>query len=199
MKRRFLGWFVLVLLAMSLALTACQSEPAPADDGPQSAEQPEAPADSGTDAEDSNADTPGDTADAEPEEVEQPPTTPIGVADVAGFGLILVDGEGWTLYIFLNDEPGVSNCSGSCENNWPPLLAEGELAAGEGVDASLLGTTTRDDGTTQLTYNGWPLYYYVDDVNPGDTNGIGVGDVWYPISPAGEQAAAAEEEEEIDY
>ena len=55
--------------------------------------------------------------------------------------------------------------------------------AGDGVDASLLGTTTRKDGTTQVTYNGWPLYYYVKDQKPGDVTGQDVGDVWYVLSP----------------
>jgi predicted lipoprotein with Yx(FWY)xxD motif len=58
--------------------------------------------------------------------------------------------------------------------------------AGEGVDATLLGTITRDDGSTQVTYNGWPLYYFHEDAAPGDTNGQGVGGVWFLVSPEGE-------------
>ena len=61
-----------------------------------------------------------------------------------------------------------------------------EEMAGEGVDATLLGTITRDDGSTQVTYNGWPLYYFHEDAAPGDTNGQGVGGVWFLVSPEGE-------------
>jgi predicted lipoprotein with Yx(FWY)xxD motif len=61
--------------------------------------------------------------------------------------------------------------------------------AGEGVDASLLGTITRDDGTMQVTYNGWPLYFFHEDAAAGDTNGQGIdefGGLWWLVSPAGE-------------
>ena len=61
-----------------------------------------------------------------------------------------------------------------------------EAMAGAGVDATLLGTITRDDGSTQVTYNGWPLYYFHEDAAPGDTNGQGVGGVWFLVSPEGE-------------
>ncbi|WP_159621669.1 hypothetical protein [Ruania rhizosphaerae] len=99
-------------------------------------------------------------------------------------GTILVDGEGMTLYLFTNDEPGVSNCEGECIENWPAL--EGEPEAGDGVDAALLGSIERSDGTVQATYNDWPLYYWVQDSAPGDTTGQGVNDVWYVVSPEGE-------------
>ncbi|MCB0859014.1 MAG: hypothetical protein KDB57_12975, partial [Solirubrobacterales bacterium] len=112
-------------------------------------------------------------------------------------GSFLADGNGMTLYLFLKDEPGVTNCYGTCAENWPPLLVEGDPVAGDGVDAAMLGTTERTDGAIQVTYNGWPLYYYAKDVAPGDTVGQEVGNVWYVVSPAGEQippaaAAAAE-------
>ena len=61
-----------------------------------------------------------------------------------------------------------------------------EAMAGEGVDATLLGTITRDDGSTQVTYNGWPLYYFQDDAAAGDTNGQGMEGVWFLVSPEGE-------------
>jgi predicted lipoprotein with Yx(FWY)xxD motif len=65
-------------------------------------------------------------------------------------------------------------------------MSQGAPAAGEGVDAALLGTITRDDGAMQVTYNGWPLYYFADDTAPGDANGQGLGDVWFLVSPTGE-------------
>ena len=117
-----------------------------------------------------------------------------GAATVAvassDLGDILVDGEGLTLYMFGNDEGGESACYDSCAQTWPPLVTEGDATGGDGADAALLGTTARDDGTTQVTYNGHPLYYYATDSAPGDTNGQGVGDVWFVLSPAGEPIAA---------
>ena len=61
-----------------------------------------------------------------------------------------------------------------------------EAMAGEGVDSTLLGTITRDDGTTQVTYNGWPLYYFAGDTAASDTAGQGLGGVWFLVSPTGE-------------
>jgi predicted lipoprotein with Yx(FWY)xxD motif len=110
------------------------------------------------------------------------------VADT-DLGEILVDGEGRTLYLFTPDEQGPSVCMDDCLANWPSLT--GPATAGEGVDESLLGTATRtDDGTEQVTYNGWPLYYFAADPNPGDINGQGVGDVWFVVDPAGEAVPA---------
>lgn len=68
----------------------------------------------------------------------------------------------------------------------PAFATEGEPQAGEGIDASLLGTTTRTDDTVQVTYNGKPLYYFAGNENPGDTNGQGIGDVWFVASSNGE-------------
>jgi predicted lipoprotein with Yx(FWY)xxD motif len=109
------------------------------------------------------------------------------------FGEILTDGEGMTLYLFTNDTPNTSNCYDQCATNWPPLLTTGEPVAGSGVDADLLGVTERTDGTSQVTYNGWPLYYWASDANPGDATGQGVGDVWYVVSPEGEMIEGAAE------
>lgn len=112
----------------------------------------------------------------------------VEVSESAEFGLILVDGEGMSLYLFTNDtqNSGTSTCADDCLAEWPPLLSDGDPVAGEGVDAAMLGTITRDDGTTQVTYNGWPLYYFADDAAPGDTNGQGLGDVWFLVTPSGE-------------
>jgi predicted lipoprotein with Yx(FWY)xxD motif len=108
------------------------------------------------------------------------------VSDNAELGDILTDDNGMTLYLFTNDTPGTSNCYDQCAVNWPPLLTSGDPIAGEGADAGLIGTTERTDGTVQVTYNGWPLYYWINDTGPGDTTGQGVGEVWYVLSPQGE-------------
>lgn len=126
-------------------------------------------------------------------EVTTPPPAEAGVTvDVAEaeLGSILSDAEGRTLYVFLNDPPGESTCSGECATNWPALETDGEPQSGPGADASLLGTTERDDGTLQVTYNERPLYYFAGDEAPGDTNGQGVGDVWYVVSAEGEPIQA---------
>ena len=99
-------------------------------------------------------------------------------------GEFLVAANGFTLYIFANDEPGVTNCYDECATNWPPLLvaANERLVAGAGISGEL-GTVERTDGTLQVTYEGWPLYFWVKDVVPGDTTGQGVGDVWLVVGP----------------
>jgi predicted lipoprotein with Yx(FWY)xxD motif len=116
-----------------------------------------------------------------------------------GLGPTLVGPDGMTLYMFVNDGPGESACYDSCATTWPPLLVEGEPVAGEGTDPALLGTTERNDGSLQLTYNGMPLYYYAQDSAAGDTNGQGVGGAWYIVNPAGETVTAAAGEDLPDY
>ena len=99
-------------------------------------------------------------------------------------GTILVDGDGVTLYMFAPDAQGPSQCEDDCLAAWPSLT--GPATAGEGVDEALLGTAARpDDGTEQVTYNGWPLYYFAQDSAPGDVNGQGSNDVWYVVDPTG--------------
>lgn len=122
-------------------------------------------------------------ADASPTEAEAGAAVATAESDL---GTILTDAEGLTLYVFLNDSEGESTCYDDCAVTWPPLETEGEAQAGEGVEASLLETSERQDGTLQVTYNGMPLYYFADDAEPGDTNGQGIGDVWFVLSPEGE-------------
>jgi predicted lipoprotein with Yx(FWY)xxD motif len=106
-------------------------------------------------------------------------------AEDSSLGTILTDSDGNTLYVFFADTDGESTCYDDCAENWPALEARGELEAGDGVDASLLGTTERTDGTQQVTYAGQPLYFFAGDQQPGDTNGQGVGDVWFVVAPDG--------------
>ena len=84
-----------------------------------------------------------------------------------------------------------SACTDDCAGAWPPLmLADGEPIAGEGVDQALLATAPRTDGDPQVAYNGHRLYRFSGDTAPGDTNGQGVADVWYAVTPDGEQVAS---------
>jgi predicted lipoprotein with Yx(FWY)xxD motif len=107
------------------------------------------------------------------------------VTQNALLGSFLADDQGRSLYLFTKDTPDTSNCYDQCEQAWPPLFTLGAAKAGEGVDAALLGTTTRKDGSVQVTYNSWPLYYFVKDQKPGDVTGQNVGGVWFVISPEG--------------
>lgn len=100
-------------------------------------------------------------------------------------GSILADQDGYTLYAFTKDVPGTSNCYDKCLQAWPALLTEGQPTLKEGLIANLVGTTTRKDGAVQLTYNGWPLYYYEKDLKPGDVTGQAVGKVWWVASAEG--------------
>ncbi len=107
-----------------------------------------------------------------------------------GLGKVLVDGQGRTLYLFEADKGAMSNCAGACANVWPPLATAGKPTAGAGVDAAQLGTTKRADGSTEVTYNGHPLYTYAGDTAPGQTSGqaiTGFGAEWYALSAAGDK------------
>lgn len=107
------------------------------------------------------------------------------LAASSDLGDILTDADGMTIYFFANDTEGVSNCEADCLANWPPVEVDGEPEGGEGVDADL-GTIERSDGTVQLTVNGFPAYYFAGDAAAGDTNGQGVGDVWWVFGTDGE-------------
>jgi predicted lipoprotein with Yx(FWY)xxD motif len=109
-------------------------------------------------------------------------------------GDFLVDDAGMTLYRFNPDEPDKSNCYDQCADNWPPLLVEeGQIPTGNAGVVGGLGTTERDDGTIQVTYQGMPLYYWVNDEVPGDTTGQGVNDVWYVVPPYSIRVGSSEE------
>ena len=122
-----------------------------------------------------------------------PPKTSSGAAATLGvestsLGKILDNSQGRTLYVFGADTGTKSNCSGACATNWPPLTSA-HPTTGTGASASMLGTTKRSDGTTQVTYNGHPVYTFSGDSSAGDTSGQGInafGGVWYVLSPAGQ-------------
>jgi predicted lipoprotein with Yx(FWY)xxD motif len=109
-------------------------------------------------------------------------------------GLILVNSKGHTLYLFAKDKKGKSACSGSCTRFWPPLLSQSKPTAGSGVRPSLLGTTTRRNGSRQVTYNKHPLYTFVLDKRAGQTKGEGLfefGAKWYAVSGLGRAVVKA--------
>ncbi len=118
--------------------------------------------------------------------VGPPQTATVLIGQISTLGDVLVDANGMTLYTWRNDAPGVSNCTGNCATNWPPLTVPSgtQPTAGSGVPGTL-GTIQRSDGTTQVTWNNQPLYRYSQDVNPGDANGQGFANVWYVVQVSG--------------
>ena len=181
------------LLVVSALLAACSAAPvgSPTPSG----------APSGTPAPTASASetltptsTPAPSASPVPTDTELPaptdsprPSGPVGVPVIIGTddtGAFLVTTDGFSLYTFDNDSPGVSTCEGDCAANWPPLtLFEGATpTGGEGVDGTF-AQIDRADGTTQVTYNDAPLYLFAGDAAAGDTNGDGVGDVWHLAVP----------------
>ena len=130
-----------------------------------------------------------------------PATTPAGagltldVASDATLGDHVTGKDGLSLYVFEKDESGKSNCYDQCAASWPALTvaSASDVKAGSGVTGKL-GTIQRTDGTTQVTLDGKPLYYFANDKAKGDVNGQGLNDVWYLVSPAGE--AVGEDEGE---
>ena len=172
--------FVFILSALALLLAACgggTDTVQTGDDGAGATDTaPETEADSPSEAMTSENDTASEA------------TVAVASSDL---GDILVDGEGMTLYLFVPDDQGAPTCTDSCAETWP--LFEGPATAGEGADEGLLGTAEHPSGVTMATYNGWPLYYFAPDEQPGDTNGQGVGGNWYVISPSGDAIEASAE------
>jgi predicted lipoprotein with Yx(FWY)xxD motif len=146
-----------LLAALTVALAACGGN----DDGASGTATPAAPAT--TTAQEASGAT-------------------VAVAS-SSLGKILVDAEGRTLYAFTKDKGDQSACSGECATNWPALT--GTATAGTGAQASLLSTSTQANGTSQVTYDGRPLYYFAGDTKPGDTNGQAVGNVWFVLTADG--------------
>jgi predicted lipoprotein with Yx(FWY)xxD motif len=115
-------------------------------------------------------------------------TAVVDTAVVPGLGTILVNSLGLTLYLFTTDKQSTSTCTGPCLAAWPALIASGHPTAGAGVNASLIGTVHNPSGTTQVTYNHWPLYTFVGDRAPGQARGQGnltSGGYWWVLNPAG--------------
>jgi predicted lipoprotein with Yx(FWY)xxD motif len=109
-------------------------------------------------------------------------------AHASSYGTILFDGRGFVLYVFTRDTRKRSMCTGACAKAWPPYRTRGRVEASAGAAAKLLGTIRRADGTTQITYAGRPLYYYVGDRKPGQILCQDVteyGGRWLVVRPSG--------------
>ena len=104
-------------------------------------------------------------------------------------GTYLTADEGRAVYLWVADSAGKSVCSGACAHVWPPVETKGKPTADAGVDASKLGTTTRSDGSQQVTYDGHPLYYFIADKSKGEVKGQGnnsFGAKWWLVAPSGD-------------
>ena len=100
----------------------------------------------------------------------------------AELGNILVDENGMTLYFFSKDVDGQSACTDGCLDNWPVFYSS-TLEIGAGLDQNDFAVITRSDGKPQITYKGWPLYYFINDKKAGDVKGEGVKGVWFVAKP----------------
>jgi predicted lipoprotein with Yx(FWY)xxD motif len=100
-----------------------------------------------------------------------------------GVGAYIADAKGMTLYYFAKDSAGKSVCAGDCLAKWPAYAAN-KVEPQAGLEAKDFTNIKREDGASQVTYKGYPLYYFAKDQKPGDTTGQGVGGVWYVVDPA---------------
>jgi predicted lipoprotein with Yx(FWY)xxD motif len=129
--------------------------------------------------------------------IQPPPTVAATTASAQGaaftiqltqhdqLGKILADSQGRTLYLLTKDTKDTSNCEDKCAQSWPPILSSSKVDLKDGLNSAMMGIAQRKDESKQLTYNGWPLYYYGKDQNPGETTGQAVGKVWWVISAEG--------------
>jgi predicted lipoprotein with Yx(FWY)xxD motif len=141
------------------------------------------------------------TAAATPASNQQSSSTASTTASASGvsvtakhdhkLGAILAAGpKKMTVYLFEADKGKASSCSGECASAWPPVTTDGSPAASGAAKSSQLGTIQRSDGTTQVTFAGHPLYYFVRDKDSGDAYGQGskaFGAGWYVLSSSGKK------------
>jgi predicted lipoprotein with Yx(FWY)xxD motif len=183
MKRSYLAVSAVALIA-ALAVAGCGSSGSSSSTGSSAAE---------TEAKTASAGSGGEEASQAPVSSTESEATPISLGSASGVGKVLVDSEGMTLYYFQKDQKGSgkSKCEGACAEAWPPLTTKGEPEAMTGVKSAMLSTIKRSDGTTQVTYAGWPLYTFVEDKKPGEDNGTdskAFGASWYPLHSNGQKA-----------
>jgi predicted lipoprotein with Yx(FWY)xxD motif len=115
----------------------------------------------------------------------------VKVAPAGGVGKVLVSAKGTTLYWFHKDKGTKSSCYDACAEAWPPLLTNGTPLAAAGAKSTLVGSTKRKDGSTQVTYAGHPVYGFVGDAKPGDATGNGLtafGGEWTALNASGAAA-----------
>ncbi len=137
----------------------------------------------------SSQETTEEPQENEPEEKKEATGTVITTSD-SEFGPMLFNDEQQAIYIWEVEESSKAECYGDCAKAWPPVLTNGAPRATGSVKADLLGTTKRTDGSTQVTYNGHPLYYYAHE-GPGEVECHNIsthGGLWWVIKPSGVRA-----------
>jgi predicted lipoprotein with Yx(FWY)xxD motif len=131
------------------------------------------------------------TTPATPSTSQASASFPIGVTNDPTLGAYLTGQNGMTLYIFKNDTPDTSSCTGTCATNWPALtVASGTAIAGPTGAVGTFSLITRPEGTMQVAYDHQPLYYYAGDSAAGDTTGEGFSGKWYVAPPTAGAASA---------
>jgi predicted lipoprotein with Yx(FWY)xxD motif len=162
-------FFFLLISIVIIALTACGGQSGSANGGSSYSQVSNAKADKGKQ---------GDSGTSGEE------MTMIQLLKNDNVGNYLADGKGMTLYYYTKDEPGESYCKGGCLQSWPAFSGDVKnLKVPTGFDKGDFGTITREDtGKKQITYKGYPLYYYIPDQQKGDVNGQGVEGVWYIVN-----------------
>ena len=172
------GPLALVLVVAALLAAACGDD----DSDSATPAEPAAPA---------AAEQDGPRRESAKDAAPAKPGTEIVVSE-SQYGPIVFDSEQQAIYLFDKEESDTAECYGDCAAAWPPVLTDGEPQAANGTDAKLLGTTQRDEGTTQVTYDGHPLYYYAHE-GPGQVlchNVAEFGGLWLVVQPDGQAAPA---------
>lgn len=167
----------IVSAMLLVVLVGCGAE----SEEPAASESPATPAPSSPAA--------AETPEPEPEPEPAAPGTTITSAG-SQFGPMLFNADRQAIYIWELEPTSTPQCYGDCAVAWPPVLTDGAPVASGDVQSGLLGTVQRTDGATQVTYNGHPLYYYVDE-GPGEVRCHNVathGGLWWVITPEGNRA-----------
>jgi len=168
---------------VALLIAGCGGDGDADGDGQTASEEPASDAEVEPEAEEE----PGERDRERPAKRERPAGTTIATSD-SQFGEVLFDGDDQAIYYFDVEETSESECYGECAAAWPPVLTKGRAQASGGARHGLLGTTEREDGSTQVTYAGRPLYYYRDE-GPGELrchNVFHAGGLWLAVQPDGE-------------
>ena len=174
-------WFLFIILSALVLMAACGNDQENYMGGgdPNQPDETEQPADmEESDGDDANGENDDSDDNGDSEDSEQA----LRIMEDDSVGEYLADSDGMALYYFANDEPETSNCTDDCLVNWPAFIAP-DIEAPEGYEDSDFGTITREDnGEEQVTYKGYPLYYFISDMAEGDVNGQGLNDAWYVVN-----------------
>jgi predicted lipoprotein with Yx(FWY)xxD motif len=175
---RVRGWIgtALVVGVAALLLAACGSSP-------QATSGSKGP--SGSSGSTTPSPSPTPTATATPTPAASTGPVKVTTATVQGkTETIFTNGAGMTLYYYTPDKDASVTCTGGCASAWPPLAAGSSTPGPMPGVSGTWGSDSDPSGGSVVTYNGWPLYTYVSDTAPGQTNGQGVGGVWFVATPS---------------